>query len=91
MKNTDFTCGEISIPSCPTRMPASKVPVTLPSVKLPNFTAPTQYPRPIARKIASSGFWRSVSKMNAIMTRSLPWVVHSPGGGRLRGGPGEAA
>jgi len=42
MKNTDLICGEISMPSCPTRMPASSVPVTLPSEKLPNLIAPSQ-------------------------------------------------
>ena len=88
MKNTYFTCGEISIPSCPTRMPASKVPVTLPSVKLPNFTAPSYR----GRGDRELRFWRNVSKMNPIMTRALALLGRSlPGGGRLRGGPGEAA
>jgi hypothetical protein len=60
-KNTDFTCGEITMCSWPTTTPTNNVPVTAPSVNEPILRLPSQYPKASVRKMANSGYVRNVS------------------------------
>jgi hypothetical protein len=88
-KNTDFTCGEITMCSWPNTTPTNSVPVTAPSVNEPILSRPTQYPRARVRKMANSGYVRNVSISHCSMwflsnfghVETRRYREHSPTGG----------
>ncbi len=62
------------MPSCPIATAASNVAVTLPRLKPASFFGPTRKPTASARKIASSGYERSVSTIHCQIPMTHLWT-----------------
>src|SRR5262245_48633192 len=61
--------------SCPINTPASSVLVTTPRLNLPSLICPTQKPSASVRKIAISGYCRSISNSHFIFWLAPPLGV----------------
>ncbi len=76
-KNTALTLGEMVMFNCPIRTPASRTPVTLPRLNLPNFS-PRYKSRATARENGNLGITSHVPKSQVItgqvMNSEWVWV-----------------